>query len=113
MSAVISSLFVEILANVVGLWTSREVWVVLEKTFASQSKAHIMKTRYQLATLKNGALSISDYFQKAKTLAQSLAAIGEPLKDSELVCYILAGLGLEYDWYIGHNLKIRHQLKIK
>jgi hypothetical protein len=56
-----------------------------------------MKTRYQLATLKNGALSISDYFQKAKTLAQSLAAIGEPLKDSELVSYILACLGLEYD----------------
>jgi hypothetical protein len=97
MSAAISSLSVEIVANVVVLRTSREVWVALEKMFASQSKACVMQTRYQLATLKTGALSISDYFQKAKTLAQSLAAIGEPLKDSKLVSYILASLGLDYD----------------
>jgi len=55
MSAVISSLSVEILANVVGLRTSREVWVDLEKMFASQSNTRVMQTRYQLGTLKNGA----------------------------------------------------------
>jgi hypothetical protein len=97
MSVVISSLSVENVAIVVGLHTSREVWVALEKMLASQSKACVKHTRYQLAMLKKGALSISDYFQKAKTLAQSLVAIGEPLKNSELVSYILAGLGLDND----------------
>jgi hypothetical protein len=29
---------------------------------------------------EEGALSITDYFQKAQTLAQTLAAIEEPLK---------------------------------
>lgn len=47
--------------------------------------------------LKKGSLSISDYFQKAKSLSHSLAVIEEPLKDSELISYILAGLGPEYD----------------
>lgn len=42
-------------------------------------------------------MSISDYFQKAQSLSQSLATVNEPLKDSELTSYILAGLGLEYD----------------
>ena len=42
-------------------------------------------------------MSIPDYFQKAQALSQSLAVIDEPLKDSELISYILAGLGPKYD----------------
>jgi hypothetical protein len=65
--------------------------------FASQSKAHVMQSRFQLATLKKGPMSISEYFQKAQSLSHSLAFIEEPLKDSELISYILAGLGPEYE----------------
>jgi hypothetical protein len=52
-----------------------DVWSTLEKMFSSQSKAHIMQTRYQLATLKKGALLVADYFQKAQTLAHTLSSI--------------------------------------
>jgi hypothetical protein len=97
LSAIISSLSEDILVHVFGLHTSCDVWLALEKMFASQSKARIMQSRFQLATLKKGSLSISDYFQKAKELSQSLAVIDEPLKDLELISYILVGLGPEYD----------------
>jgi hypothetical protein len=97
LSAVVSTLSEVVLAHVVGLKTSRDVWTTLEKIFASESKARIMQTRYQLATLKKGASSIVDYFQKAQTLAHTLAAIDEPLKESEVVFYILAGLSTDYD----------------
>lgn len=61
--------------------------------FSSQSKSHIVHTCYQLATLKKGALSIANYFQKAHTLA----TIDEPFNESEIVSHILAGLGTDYD----------------
>jgi hypothetical protein len=97
LTALISTLFENLLVHVFGLHTSREVWLALEKMFASQSKAHVMQFRLELATLKKGSMSISDYFQKAQSLSHSLAAVNEPLKDSELTSYILTGLGPEYD----------------
>jgi hypothetical protein len=73
LNTLILTLTEPILAHVVGLKTSREVWLTLERLFASESKARVMQLRYQLATLKKGALPIVDYFQKAKMLAQTLA----------------------------------------
>ena len=97
LSSILSTLSEAILAHVVGLKTSYDVWSTLEKMFSSQSKARIMQTRYQLATLKKGALSVADYFQKAQTLAHTLSSIEEPLKDSELISYIIVGLSTDYD----------------
>jgi hypothetical protein len=62
LSSILSTLSEDILAHVVGLKTSHDVWSTLEKMFSSQSKARIMQTRCQLATLKKGALSVADYF---------------------------------------------------
>jgi hypothetical protein len=93
----LSTLSESTLTHVVGLKTSHEVWKTLERMFAAQSQAREMQCRYQLATLKKGASSISDYFQKAQTIAHTLAAIHSPPRDSELVSYVLAGLGSDYD----------------
>ena len=46
--------------------------------------------------MQRGNLSISDYYQRAKTLADTLAAIGQPLQDFEVVSYILGGLDSTY-----------------
>jgi hypothetical protein len=68
LTALISSLSENILVHVYGLNTSRAVWLALKKIFASQSKARVMQSRFQLATLKKGSMSISEYFQKAQSL---------------------------------------------
>jgi hypothetical protein len=51
-----------------------------------------MNTWVQLATLKKGGLSATEYFNKGKAQADTLASIGEPLKDEELITYLLAGI---------------------
>ncbi|KAJ0984996.1 hypothetical protein J5N97_003352 [Dioscorea zingiberensis] len=51
----------------------------------------------QLSTLQKKDLSISDYFRKVKNLTDTLSAIGNPLQEEEIVSYLLAGLGSEYD----------------
>jgi hypothetical protein len=56
-----------------------------------------MNNRVQLATLKKGGLSATEYFNKMKALADTLAIIGQPLKDEEFIAYLLAGLDESYD----------------
>jgi histone deacetylase 1/2 len=42
-------------------------------------------------------MSASEYFNKMKALADTLASIGTKLSDEEILGYMLAGLGLEYE----------------
>jgi hypothetical protein len=93
----LSTLSETILEHVVGLCTSCQVWMTLGKMFSAQSQARVMQFHYELATLKKGATSIADYFHKAQTLAHTIAAICEPLKDSDLILYLLVGLGSDYE----------------
>jgi hypothetical protein len=64
-SAIISTLSVETLPHVIGLTTSREVWVTLETLFAAQSQSRILQLKQQLSNLKKDAQTVSAYFQKA------------------------------------------------
>jgi len=42
-------------------------------------------------------MSVTDYFNKMKFYGDEMVAVREVLDDEELVSYILAGLGPEYD----------------
>jgi hypothetical protein len=93
-SAFISTLSVEALSHIIGLSTSREVWLTLETLFSAQSQSRIMQLTQQVATLKKWVLSISAYYQKAQGFSDLLAAVGKPIEASEFVSNILAGLGV-------------------
>ena len=71
LSALVSYLFENIQAQMVGLATSREVWVALKRMFASHSSSHTIKTRQFFASTKKVHLSISDYFQKMRSLSDN------------------------------------------
>jgi hypothetical protein len=97
LSALLSSLTESLLTQVVGLTSSRAVWLALEKTFSSTSSARILSMRFQLSTLKKASLTITDYFTKVKQLSDTLSAISHPLDSSEITSYLLAGLPPSYD----------------
>ncbi|KAF5473470.1 hypothetical protein F2P56_010079 [Juglans regia] len=92
-STINASLSDSILTQVLNCNTSHEVWHTLETMFSAQSSAHIMQTKFQLATLKKRSDSITTYFNKATALASTLGAVGYPLPSSDFVTYLLAGLG--------------------
>jgi histone deacetylase 1/2 len=50
-----------------------------------------------MAELKKRDMSVNVYFHKMKALADELTSIGQPLRDDELISYILAGLPKEFD----------------
>jgi hypothetical protein len=56
-----------------------------------------MNVHFQLATLKKDNSTITDYYQRFQQLADALAAVNKPLSHFEMVSFLLAGLGSEYD----------------
>lgn len=56
--------------------------------------------RSQLANLKQGDQTITDYFGKVCSLVDILAAIGDPLPKQEFVTYLLTGLRSAYESFI-------------
>jgi hypothetical protein len=99
--AILSALQSSLTEGVAGLvpftLTSQEVWATLETSFASQSTAQSMAIHRQLDDMKKRDQTASVYFNKIKALADTLSAIGEPLRDSEFTGFVLAGLDVEYD----------------
>ena len=66
LSALIFTLSTSVLLYAVGIKTSCGVWLTLEQMFASKSQARIVEIRYQLTSLKKGALTITNYLSKSK-----------------------------------------------
>jgi len=52
-SAIISTLSVETLPHVIGLSTSRDIWITLETLSIAQSQSRILQLKQQLSNLKN------------------------------------------------------------
>jgi hypothetical protein len=97
LSAILASLSPEVLSQCLFLTTSKAVWDKLDGLYAAQSRACAMQLRMQLTTLKKNDLSATDYFSRVKELTDNLAAAGEPLRDDEIIAYVLTGLPEEYD----------------
>lgn len=81
-----------VLAHIVGLKTSRAVWVALEKRFASLSRSHIIQLKTQLQSIKKGSQPISEYVQRIKHLVDSLAMALCLMDDEDLLIHTLNGL---------------------
>jgi hypothetical protein len=76
--------------------TSPEAWSILESSFSVKSSARSMAIQNKLGELKKLDMSAEKFFNKAKTLAGTLAAIDQPLQDSEFLGYVLNGLDEDY-----------------
>ncbi|KAA8535598.1 hypothetical protein F0562_030601 [Nyssa sinensis] len=72
--------------------------LALPKPSVNQPKGSTKsRTQFQLATLKKGSETISDYFHNTTTLSSTLSAAGHPLSHSEFNIYLFVGLGSDYE----------------
>jgi len=100
LSILISTLSETYVVHAVGSPSASSLWNTLLTMFASQARAPVMQIYFQLATVKKGNNSFTEYFQTIKTLSDTLAAVGQPLNDFESVSFLLKGLGSEYDPFV-------------
>jgi hypothetical protein len=59
--------------------TPREVWTLLEQTYASHLKVRVVNTQMALATIQKGNMTISEYIAKMKSLADEMASAKKTL----------------------------------
>ena len=97
LSAIQSSLGEGVAGLVLFASSSHEVWDILESSFSSQSTAQSMAIRAKLGETRKDNGTVTTFYNKIKKLADTLASIGEPLRDSEFTSFILAGLDSDYD----------------
>jgi hypothetical protein len=91
-----STLSSPVLAMVVGLSTSQEVWDKLEERFTCTARANVLNLKLELQAIKKGNESVNSYLQRIKTVRDKLSAVGVQSDPEELLHVILKGLPKEY-----------------
>jgi len=70
----------------------------------SESLCHPLEldtsTQIQLHTIKIGTSSMLEYIQSVKSIVDNLAAVANPVADSDLVSTLLSGLSPEYNSFV-------------
>ncbi|KAK1630656.1 hypothetical protein QYE76_004971 [Lolium multiflorum] len=97
LSAIQGSLTPAVSGLIVFAKTSHEAWTILERSFASQFQARVSALRRALGDCQKLDETATSYYNKVKSLADTMASIGQPLTDSEFTSYIVNGLDEEYD----------------
>ncbi|GJS00958.1 putative RNA-directed DNA polymerase [Tanacetum coccineum] len=78
--------------------TSRDLWLSLKKAYAPHSTSREYTLKTQLLRIKmHGDETPDAYLNRAQEYADALAAIGEPVKDKDLVMLVVSGLREEYN----------------
>ncbi|KAK1604908.1 hypothetical protein QYE76_028689 [Lolium multiflorum] len=90
----------EVLVQVAGLSSAREVWMAVTEMFSSVSKARIVHLRTQLNQTRKENRTGQAYFGRIKSLADEMANAGKKLDDEDIISYILAGLDDRYDGFV-------------
>ena len=91
-----SSLSEEVFPYVIGMITSFGAWQALASAFGSVSQNRQLQIHIELQELKKHDLTMTQYLQKAKSLADELIAAGRPLSPAEFNAIIYRNLGYEF-----------------
>lgn len=112
LSWLMSSLSEQMIGHVVHCDTSAAIWEMLAQLFNFQSKARTLQLMSLLQTTKKGSTSVDEYMLKMKNYADGLCAAGFPITEDQLILFILAGLGSEYESVVV-NLTSRDHLSLQ
>ncbi|KAD5508217.1 hypothetical protein E3N88_15920 [Mikania micrantha] len=78
--------------------TSRDLWLSLERAYAPPTSSRVYTLKTQLMQIKmKGDETASAYLTRAQSLSDSLANIGHPMAETDLVLVVIAGLREEYN----------------
>ncbi|KAM2157871.1 hypothetical protein ACFX1X_041869 [Malus domestica] len=92
-----STLSEEIIPFMVGVYSSRKLWLKLEQRFGGISEANIHQLRSRLQSVQKGSRSISEYLQEIKEISYSLQAASASVSDRDLIAATLHGLPDDFE----------------
>ncbi|KAB2613128.1 hypothetical protein D8674_035444 [Pyrus ussuriensis x Pyrus communis] len=95
-----STLSKDIILFTVGVTSSQDLWLNLEHRFGGISTTHIQQLYSCLHYVDKGNLSISDYLQRIKGIADSLMVARALVSNHDMIAVTLNGLPDEYKSFI-------------
>jgi hypothetical protein len=107
----VASLSREVVDGIVSNSTTADMCSAISKSFASQSKSHILHLRNQLVVTHKGDLSVAAYFSTMHAYADEMATAGKPLNDDDVISYILNGLDADYNSLVEHVNGMTHSIR--
>jgi hypothetical protein len=93
----LGSMHEDVSAQLIGRTTAAAAWSAVHTMFSAENRAGIRALRREIQGLKKGDKSASEYMQKVKALADAMAVAGSPLRDDEIIDYMLTGLGTAFN----------------
>lgn len=93
LGGLLSSMTEDVLPQLTRIDTSNTLWTTLHAMFSAQHRGNSIQIRTQLSTARKGDMSAAEFYHIITGLADTMANIGHPLSDEEVIGYILAGLG--------------------
>ncbi|KAL5699282.1 hypothetical protein ACHQM5_030210 [Ranunculus cassubicifolius] len=91
------TLTTSVFSQVTAYKTSRSLWEALHRSYTSQTNARYFQIKSELATIRKGSSSISEYIDRIRQLTDELSLIQEPMTDRDVIGTVLQGLDLDYD----------------
>jgi hypothetical protein len=92
LSELLLSMTEEVLHDVISVMSFKEVYDSLQNKFNSSKKVCTIQICVELATSKKDDLPTTDFFCKFTRLSIELTIIDAPLRDEEVIAYLLVGL---------------------
>ncbi|XP_023748611.1 uncharacterized protein LOC111896874 [Lactuca sativa] len=80
--------------------SSSEAWRMLETLYQAQSRACRMQLKVQLQTLAKASMTMLEYVERKRSIADSLVENLHPVHDEDLIGYILGGLDASYGAFV-------------
>ncbi|KAF7829768.1 Retrovirus-related Pol polyprotein from transposon TNT 1-94 [Senna tora] len=100
LSWLLSSMSESMQTRLVGCKHSFQLWTKIEESFANHTRAKVHLYLTEFRSIKKGTRSMSEYLLRIKALVDSLAAVGNPIAESDQIHVILNGLGTGYDAFV-------------
>ncbi|KAF7833293.1 Retrovirus-related Pol polyprotein from transposon TNT 1-94 [Senna tora] len=100
LSWLLSSMSESMQTRLVGCKHSFQLWAKIEESFANHTRAKVHLYLTEFRSIKKGTRSMSEYLLRIKALVDSLAAVGNPIAESDQIHVILNGLGTGYDAFV-------------
>ncbi|XP_011032772.1 PREDICTED: uncharacterized protein LOC105131470 [Populus euphratica] len=106
LSLLLSSLSEEAMAVTLGLTTSRDVWLALERVFSHGSKTRERRLKVELPLMKKGSQTVAEFSGDFKNLCDQLLAIGRPVDETDNSQWFLRGLGTDFSGFSSTQLAL-------
>ncbi|KAK4259239.1 hypothetical protein QN277_005589 [Acacia crassicarpa] len=92
-----NTMSVEIGAQLLHCQTAKAIWFEARSLAGASTKARVMVYKSDLHRTRKGGMSMSDFLNKMKSIADQLTLAGSPVPHEDLVLHTLNGLDAEYN----------------